>query len=261
MAFFAEKRPPIHRQNRGCCTTDSRQILAPYFPENPAPNHPQIHGTTPFFDGFAFNARQIFWPLEFGRWILEHGQLPPGDTFSWTHTGKPYLLTQWLGEVAIAFAYQLGGPLGTTLLATALAGTAIGFAWRSAARYVESPVALTLAVLCNAILIVMAMRPQMFSFAATAIAIHLLLSWRESGRLRSAALLVVLLAAWTNLHGAFVIGVLLLGINATGSTAEWILSKRPAGLSSFVRNQWRLLIAGLAATGINPASPPSPMCS
>jgi len=194
----------------------------------------------------------FFWHLAYGHWILEHGQLPPGDTFSWTHAGQPYQLTQWLGEVFIALAYNAAGPLGTTILGTVLAGAAIAFAWRSAARYVASPVALTLAVLCNAILIVMAMRPQMFSFTATAVAIYVLLRWLESPSFRHAAAYMLVMALWTNLHGAFVVGLLLVGILAVGTTIQYFAGPRDANARRQAIGAWALCGAATLATGINP---------
>lgn len=49
-----------------------------------------------------------YWHVLYGEWILDHKALPTTDFWSWTNFGKPYVLTQWLGEVAMGMANQLG---------------------------------------------------------------------------------------------------------------------------------------------------------
>lgn len=58
----------------------------------------------------------FFWHLAYGRWMVENWEIPQGDIFSWTFVDHPYQLTQWMGEAAMGFAYNLGGLGGTKIL-------------------------------------------------------------------------------------------------------------------------------------------------
>lgn len=194
----------------------------------------------------------FFWHLTYGRWIVEHSAIPAGDVFSWTFTGQPYQLTQWLGEATMGFAYNLGGLGGTKVLSVILMGITIGFAWLGARHYVHNSVAFGLAVLCNLVQIVTPMRPQLFSFALLAIGAYLIVSYLETRRARYLAAYPAMMALWVNLHGGFIVGLLMIGILATGLTGEAILSKR---LKASVRDlalPWAIVVASTLATLLNP---------
>ena len=168
----------------------------------------------------------FFWHLTYGQWILEHGALPAGDTFSWTFAGQPYQLTQWLGEVVMGAAYNQAGLEGTKVLSVGLCAITIGFAWLGARRYVHTSVALGLALLCNLVQVVSPMRPQLFSFALLAIAVYLVVSYLHTQRIRFLLPFPVLLAVWVNLHGGFVMGLALYALMALGLCIESVLARR-----------------------------------
>lgn len=194
----------------------------------------------------------FFWHLTYGRWIVEHSAIPAGDIFSWTFTGQPYQLTQWLGEAAMGFAYNLGGLGGTKILSVILMGLTIGFAWLGARRYVHNSVAFGLAVLCNLVQIVTPMRPQLFSFTLLAIGAYLIVSYLETRRGRYLAAYPAMMALWVNLHGGFIVGMLLIGMLATGLTVEAILSKRLKASARELALPWAIVVASMLATLLNP---------
>lgn len=194
----------------------------------------------------------FFWHLTYGRWIVEHSAIPPGDTFSWTFAGQPYQLTQWMGEAAMGFAYNLGGLGGTKILSVVLTGITIGFAWLGARRYVHNSVAFGLAVLCNLVQIVTPMRPQLFSFALLAVAAYLVVSYIETRRTRFLIVYPALMAFWVNLHGGFIVGLLLVGMLATGLTGEALLAKRLKASIRELIPVWVTVAAATVATLLNP---------
>ena len=194
----------------------------------------------------------FYWHLTYGQWIVNHGELPTSDFFSWTFAGQPYQLTQWLGESAMGMAYNIAGLGGTKILSVALAAITIGFAWLAACRYVHTSVALGLALMCNLVQVVTPMRPQLFSFALLSVAAYLVVSFLETRRIRFIIGYPLLMAAWVNLHGGFIVGLILIGLMATGITAEAVLAGR---LKSSVRDlllTWAVVIASTLATLINP---------
>jgi len=92
----------------------------------------------------------------------------------------------------------------------------------------------------------------LFSFALLAIGAYLIVSYLETRRGRYLAAYPVMMALWVNLHGGFIVGLLMIGMLATGLTGEAILSKR---LKASVRDlalPWAIVVASTLATLLNP---------
>ena len=194
----------------------------------------------------------FYWHLTYGQWIVDHRAIPPVDFFSWTFSGQPYQLTQWLGEAMMGLAYQMAGLDGTKLLSVLLAAITIGFAWLAARRYVHTAAAFGLAVMCNLVQIVTPMRPQLFSFALLAVATYMVVSFMDTRRVRYLAGYPLMMAAWVNLHGGFIVGLLLLGLMATGLTVEAVISRRIKDELRTLVAAWSIVGASLLATFLNP---------
>jgi hypothetical protein len=194
----------------------------------------------------------FYWHITYGQWMIEHRMLPPGDSFSWTFQNAPYQLTQWLGELLMGVAYNSGGLTGTKMMSVLLAAITIGFAWRGAARYVHTSLALGLAFVANLVQLVTPMRPQLFSFALLAVFTYLIVSWLETGRRRYLLAFPPLMALWVNLHGGFVVGLALIGLLAVGLTGEAILKNCVRSELHRLALAWLTVVASTAATLLNP---------
>ncbi len=172
--------------------------------------------TAAFAATIPANDPDLFWHLASGDWILDHGRLLDRDVFSFTMTGTPYNVGQWLGEVALALAYRAAGWLGIDLLRAALVGLATLFASRAVLRLQPHPAWAT-APLLAAILVSKSDwgdRPQLFTLALFPLFLDLLLAVRGGADVRRLALLPPLVLLWSNLHGAFVAGEALVAIFA-----------------------------------------------
>src|SRR5262245_59978504 len=67
-----------------------------------------------------------FWShLKMGEVIATTGSIPRVELFSFTATGRPFLLQNWLGELIYYWTYRLGGFSLLVFLGTAL--TVTGF--------------------------------------------------------------------------------------------------------------------------------------
>ena len=192
----------------------------------------------------------FWWHVSYGRWMLENKTLPSVDTFSWTFTGTPYQLTQWAGELVMGWAYLAGGFNGTLYLGLFVSGITIFASWKAAERYVHPAVAVTLAVLVNSIHIITPMRPQLFSFMFVAISMYLITGYLAKRRSYFLLPMLPMLALWSNFHGGFIVGLILLGILAVGLTAEHFLGARATAKDCVVA--WLVLFAASAAACINP---------
>jgi hypothetical protein len=57
-----------------------------------------------------------WWHLGTGRWIVENGEIPYVDPFSYTATGQPMTGFPWLAELALYGAHDVAGPAGLVIL-------------------------------------------------------------------------------------------------------------------------------------------------
>jgi arginine exporter protein ArgO len=195
----------------------------------------------------------FYWHLTSGRWIIEHGTLPTIDAFSWSMPGAPYRPTQWLGQYLLALTYELGGWTATHLLSILLTGLILFFTARTAALYVPPAVAMLITVMCNLVHLVTPLRPQLFSFLCLSILVHLVTKYQVTSRPRYLLLVPIVFALWVNLHGAFVVGFLYLGL--LGLSLAWRAFRAKDADMSARRQFTHLLAAGAIAlpfTLLNP---------
>ncbi len=180
-----------------------------------------------------------FWHVAAGQWILAHHAVLRTDPFSFTMAGQPWQAHEWLAEVAMALAYRAGGWAGVVALyaavLAALAAT-LGVALARAMPAAAALVALVLALCCVA--------PNLL--ARPHLAGLLLLAWWVAALLRGVArgrppwAALPLMALWANLHGGYMLGLVLavpLGLEAVaargpgsrGGLRGWLRGAAPWG--------------------------------
>ena len=49
------------------------------------------------------------WHVTVGNWILAHGAVPTVDIYSFTFAGQPWIAKEWLSQILLALAYDVGG--------------------------------------------------------------------------------------------------------------------------------------------------------
>jgi len=146
-----------------------------------------------------------------GEIILKTGSIPRVDIFSFVAAGKEFIVQNWLSEIILYLVYRMGGfPLlvflNTLLLVAAL--LPVYYLCRKASERfwpsIFSAVLITVCMPCN-------LRPQVFSFILFSIYYWILEDYRFQRRDRL-WLLPVLMIFWVNLHGAFVMGLVLAAV-------------------------------------------------
>ncbi|HEX6661860.1 MAG TPA: hypothetical protein VF067_08345 [Sphingomicrobium sp.] len=158
-----------------------------------------------------FNDGDVSWHIATGQWILDHGAIPHADPFSFTWAGQPWIAFEWLAEVVLAGSYRLAGYSGVAALATAAMMTLHAIVYFNATRFVRPWAAVGGLIAMDAVLVPMMLaRPHLLAWALIAFWTWLMLRARERDRAPplAAALLMVI---WTNLHGSFVLGLLIAG--------------------------------------------------
>ena len=199
------------------------------------------------FHPTLLKGNDFFWHLEYGYYILDNGVLPKTDWLTWTFEGKPYQITQWLGEVLMALAVRLGGPFLLSVTMTASACATLFFAWRTALLYTSHrTLALCLAAFTVFPLLVMSARPQVFGLLAFSMLVWLMAVWFERKAKWALIGMSAVMVLWVNLHGSFIIGVLY--IAALGGAA-WLatFAEMKGKFVASVRVHWPLAVASFTA--------------
>ena len=150
----------------------------------------------------------LWWHIKVGESILATHHFPTTDPYSFTVHGQLWLAYEWLGEIVLATAQRLGGLRGLDALLIGL-GCAVMLAIYAFAtiRTGNSKAGFAAA----AILLVLArpsfsLRPQMFGYLFLVLTLIALELFRQ-GKRRAMWFLPLLMLAWVNIHGSWVIGM------------------------------------------------------
>lgn len=215
--------------------------------------HPLVFVT--FIVAFAFYAvfgNPVFddpdmpWHIAAGDWIRAHHSIPVHDPFSFSAGETPWYNISWAWDVVLSQVVDIGGLGGLRVFAAFATASVLAFLCYSLQRRAthEDPIKvilfLTGLVLWNYSLA----RPQVMSYLLI-IAFQSLLHYaREERRYKGLLWLPPLMVLWVNTHGAFLVGLSLLGAY---------------GLEAMLRKEWHwfpiLLLTGVMTTAaifINP---------
>ena len=203
--------------------------------------------------GSPLRLLDFWWHLKMGEVIVTTGSLPQTDIFSFTSSGKPFLLQSWLAEIFLYFLYVLGGfqlivAGNTVLLALALLSVySLCFGELRGPRVC----ALISLILIVPLVIYGNVRSQVFSILLFAFFYQLLCEfrWRDRDRLW---LLPILMVAWVNLHGGFPLGLGLIGIFWVDALIAAIRGEGPVP-ARCLRKLTLIGAAAAAVTLVNPA--------
>ncbi len=181
--------------------------------------------------GVVFKEPDIAFLLGQGRWIVEHGQIPASDPFSWTTPfyPNPYVIEKWLTEV-IFYAIEKNLGLTALLLFDGIVSclTFVVIPYRIAAlcglkggRAMRMVALTMLASMCH-----LSIRPEIFSglFTAAIMEIMVRVQIATAGNTKIRwdfiALLAVIMCLWTNTHTLFILGILIPGFYFTCQLVE-----------------------------------------
>ncbi|MFV9503329.1 MAG: hypothetical protein AB4911_02055 [Oscillochloridaceae bacterium umkhey_bin13] len=200
----------------------------------------------------------FWWHLRVGQIIATEG-LPTTNMFAWgVPPETPFTYQSWLGQWLFFQLYQLGG-LPLIVFTRNLLG-AMTFAlvvWEAQQRSGSWRLA-ALAVLLAAAMSInnFIIRTQNWSWLPFMLTLIILGSYtRQRLGPRWLVVLPVIMALWVNLHGAFVLGLLVAGAFVVGETLRrWL--RDPYALPWYrLRPLYLAALAMLLATLLNPLGP------
>jgi len=196
----------------------------------------------------------LWWHLRVGAFIAAHHAVPSRDMLSYTFAGKSWTDYEWLAELTLYSLYQLGGLWGPIVfMAVVMCATFYLTYVQTVQRGVNRLLALfvlTTALLASSA--TLGARIQMLTLLFLAVYALILHRFERTQNARTLVVLPLAMLLWTNLHGGFVLGILLLILTIAG---EWLnrVTGRDEALSG--RNLGALsktLVATVAVTVINP---------
>ena len=200
------------------------------------------------------------WHIRTGEWILAHGWVPSSDVFSFSKPGEPWFAWEWLSDVLFAKLNALGGLQAVVLFGIALLCLTFSALFLVVRRKANALVAISVTMLAAAASSIHWLaRPHLFTLLFLVL-FYAALDRVRDGRTRLAGIpyLVVLPLAtvlWTNLHGGFFAGALM--IAAFGASELLTIAfavdpsrRRPAWHNA--RAYFLSALACVAASLINP---------
>lgn len=202
------------------------------------------------------------WHIRTGEWIITNHQIPARDFFSFTKTGEPWFAWEWGSDVLFAWLNSHGGLATLVVGAILLISVTFTLLFRLALRRANAIVALLVTMLATAASAIHWLaRPHLFSLFFLVLFYRALESVR-AGRERFfgipyLAILPVVTIVWTNLHGGFFVGILMLGAYGAGEVLTLFLAAdrtvAPVARRR-ARNYFLSALACLAASLVNPYS-------
>jgi hypothetical protein len=194
----------------------------------------------------------FWWHLKLGEIISQTRSVPNSNMFAWTlPPDHPFVYGAWLAEYLLYLIYQVGKiPLVifTRFVLVLLTFTLVGFeAWRRSNSWRIAGVVLMLA--CGMASNNLEVRPQIFSWVPF-IMTYILLSAYVDKQVPPAFLLFcpLIMIFWVNVHGSFIVGLILFGIFFTGEAIRMVI-KSPGALS-FLELRWMTVVGFLTSLAV-----------
>jgi hypothetical protein len=202
-----------------------------------------------------FDDPDYYWHLKTGEYIVSHGALPQADVFSYTNLGRPWVLDEWLFQVLIYLVREWGGDWGVKVFVALTLVACLWLCYAICERILEGDKAkaFIVALLYCSIITSVAPRPHLFTFLFFALFLYLLLGFKYFGETRRLWMIPLVMVFWTNMHGGFFIGLMLVWLFILG---EWFTDYLAGNAEPLKRRRLKLLtltgVAALLATLANP---------
>jgi hypothetical protein len=177
----------------------------------------------------------VWWHLKTGKYIIEHNyRLPKYDVFAWTSEKIEWDNHEWLSQIIFYKFYQLGestiigGMRCLTTFKTIINSTTFLLLFLLIIRRNKC---ITLATVLTVMAIfgsrtLLYARPPVFTFLFLVIFLHFIYRYRyENLHFKWLIILPFLMILWVNLHGGFMMGIILVGAFLAGEIILLIIIK------------------------------------
>lgn len=199
-------------------------------------------GLTFLLGVFPVKDTDLWWHLRTGQWILQHGQVPTHDLYTFTVPDHPWVDLHWAFEVLLWRGYTLGGIVGLNLAKCVV--TCVAVLLLITARRKDWPVWPMLIAWLPALYLLggrMYVRPETLTLFYLAVDLAVLFRWKTQPRL--AFLLPVVQVLWVNTQGLFVLGPIVIAMALCDALLQ------PGAFPAERRAWWRTIGLATLLTG------------
>jgi hypothetical protein len=200
------------------------------------------------------------WHIRTGEWIIAHGWVPFRDVFSFSKAGEPWFAWEWLTDVIFARITGFGGLQALVLFSLLMLSVTFTALFLLVRRKANAVIAVGVTMLAAAASSIHWLaRPHLFTLFFLVVFYAALEQVRE-GRTRIAgvpilAALPAITILWTNLHGGFFTGTLMIGAYGAAEILQSLFSPDAGDRGPALRKARAYLVSAgacLAASLINP---------
>lgn len=196
----------------------------------------------------------FWWHLKVGQYIAIHHVVPSKDFMSYTFFGRHWIDHEWLAELMLFGLYKLGGLWLQIVVYAAVICATFGLVYLRILQLGANRI-LALFVVTGAFFASTAslgVRIQMLSLFFLALYALLLDRYRQSRDVRYLIALPILMLLWANLHGEFVLGIVLAGITMVGEILNHVTHQEDALDRDDLKALAIAFVATVAVTIVNP---------
>jgi hypothetical protein len=199
----------------------------------------------------------IGWHIRTGELVLKTHSVPRADPFSSSMYGKAWFAWEWLYDAVVGAVHGTTGLNGVVFATALLIALTFGLLLRRMlASGANLPVAVALLLLAMAASTIHFLaRPHVLSWLFMVLWFGALEKFVRDGRPRSLLWLLPLMMLWANLHGGFLVGLVLLGIYVVSALLDgWAARASEDRKVAFSRARTlaALAVASLLVTLVNP---------
>lgn len=192
-----------------------------------------------------------FWHIRVGREILADGVIPTADTWSIVGAGRPWISQDWLSNILMAAAHELG-PTAVSIVYGLMAAAAIAVLWIAIRTRVPGIGSLSRVgwLLFGLVLAAptLGARVQVVDLLLAAVVLWVLWSYLVDRRTRWLIVLPLIAVGWVNLHAGFPLLFLFGGAVVVGEAVDRLAGRRTPDEPLNWRDQVRLVVALGAAS-------------
>lgn len=193
--------------------------------------------------------------LLMGNYILQNHIIPTDELFIHPYLNQPYIPHEWLTDVLFSLIYSSWGLTGIVALSAFLMAVTFTLLYNKLSNrlHLRLPVLMLVAWGMFATSLNWAARPHLVSMCLLAV----WLLWADNLR-RGENIPIwrfpIVMLIWSNLHGEFIAGILVLLAYAFGWALDYLFDRSYANLN-IGKNIWLAFILSTIASLINPSGP------
>jgi hypothetical protein len=195
-----------------------------------------------------------WWHLKVGQYIANHHVVPSHDFMSFTMVGHSWTDHEWLAELALFGLYRLGGLWGPDVFFAILITATFSLLYLNITQRNIHRVLATFIVAMAFMASSASWGPRiqmvtLFFLAAYGLILQRFAQTRDR---RLLVALPLLMLVWTNLHGGFVLGLVIVTLNLAGEWLNRVTRREGAWERDDLKVLLYALIAAAAITIVNP---------